>query len=242
MEGTVTLGSPPDLVQRNRLLDSLESATGRRINPHLQSVTLGRGAVVCEAGGVLGYAYFPTGCVLSLQTVLEDGSAIETANIGGEGAFGLSAVLSSCVSFVRGVVRLQGPLIRCPLDALRREVADDVFRHLFALNSESILTQVQQNLVCNASHGTTARLCRWLLTMQDRAGGESVAYPQAFLAGILGETHESVAGAAQSMQIAGLVTCRRGTIRLIDRPCLEHASCECYAIIKARYDTLLRPH
>jgi hypothetical protein len=39
----------------------------------------------------LKHAYFPQGIVLSLLTMLENGSAIETANIGREGAFGLFA-------------------------------------------------------------------------------------------------------------------------------------------------------
>jgi CRP-like cAMP-binding protein len=221
---------------RNKLLDMLQSATSRRISPYLQSVPLKRGAVVCEAGGVINYAYFPTGCVLSLQTVLENGSAIETANLGSEGAFGLSAVLSRRVPFVRSVVRLQGVLIRCPLDALREEVGDKLVCHLCAVNSESISTQVQQNMVCNARHGTAARLCRWLLTMHDRAGGESPAYPQTFFAGILGETYGSVALAAQTLQDDGLVTCRRGTVHLVDRPGLEQASCDCYAVVKRRLD------
>jgi CRP-like cAMP-binding protein len=224
------------LRRRNRILHNLESATCWRISPYLQSVTPGRGAVVFEPGAVLDYAYFPTGCVISLQAVLENDAAIETANIGSEGAFGLSAILSSRVSFVRGVVRLPGALIRCPLDALRDEGADEVVRHLCVVNSESILTQVQQNAVCKARHDTTARLCRWLLTMHDRDGSESVAYPHTFLARILDETSGSVALAAQSLQTDGLVTYRRGTLRMLDRPGLEQASCECYAIVKKRLD------
>jgi CRP-like cAMP-binding protein len=236
MENVATPEYRQTWVRHNKVLDSLQSATRRRISPYLQAVPLGRGAVVCEAGGVLDYAYFPTGCVLSLQTVLDNGSAMETANIGSEGAFGLSAILSRRMSFVRSVVRLQGALIRCPLDALRDEVGDKLLCHLCAVNSESILTQVQQNMVCNARHDTTARLCRWLLTMHDRAGGESLAYPQTFLAGILGETCQSIALAAQTMQYNGLVTCRRGTIHMVDRAGLEQASCDCYAIVKKRLD------
>ena len=38
------------------------------------------GDVVCEAGGILNYAYFPDGAVLSLLTVLNNGASIETAN------------------------------------------------------------------------------------------------------------------------------------------------------------------
>ena len=77
----------------NQLLTALETATRNRIAPHLEEIDLSLGAVVCEAGGLLKHAYFPQGCVLSLLTVLENGSAIETANIGREGAFGLFAAM-----------------------------------------------------------------------------------------------------------------------------------------------------
>jgi CRP-like cAMP-binding protein len=220
----------------NKILSTLESVTRRRISPHLQSVMREPGAVLCEPGDVLEYAYFPVGCVLSLQTVLDNGSAIETANIGSEGAFGLSAVLSNRVSSNRGVVLWRGPLIRCPLDALRDEVSDEAVRRLCAVNSELIMTQVQQNMICNSRHDTTARLCRWLLTMHDRTGGECVAYPRTLLADILDETYGSVALAAQSMQTEGLVTYQRGTLCLVDRAGLEQASCECYAIVRKRLD------
>lgn len=220
----------------NKILNTLESATRGRISPHLQSVMRETGAVVWEQDAAVEYAYFPVGSVLSLQTVLENGSAIETANIGNEGAIGLSAVLSSGSSVNRGVVRLQGPLLRCPIDALRGEIEDDMVRRLCVANSESILAQAQQNMVCNARHDTAARLCRWLLTMHDRTGGECVAYSNTFFAAILDETHGSVALAAESMQTDGLVTCQRGTLRMVDRPGLEQASCECYALVRKRLD------
>ena len=73
---------------KNRFLGAFESASHARVAPHLEQVEFKLGHVVCEAGGVLNHAYFPNGAVLSLLTVLENGSAIETANIGREGALG----------------------------------------------------------------------------------------------------------------------------------------------------------
>jgi hypothetical protein len=87
--------------QSNQLLGALETASRKRIDPHLEPIKLGLGDMVCEAGGLLKHAYFPEGAVLSLLTVLENGSAIETANIGREGAFGLFAAMYSRVSFNR---------------------------------------------------------------------------------------------------------------------------------------------
>jgi hypothetical protein len=79
----------------NRLLTAMEADSRARIEPHLEPVVLELGEVVCDAGGLLKHAYFPRGAVLSLLTVLENGSAVETANIGREGAFGLFAAMYS---------------------------------------------------------------------------------------------------------------------------------------------------
>jgi hypothetical protein len=76
-----TVSKVPGKALSNQLLAVLEPESRKRIDPYLQRVTLKLGAVVCEAGGLLKHAYFPQGSVLSLLTVLENGSAIETANI-----------------------------------------------------------------------------------------------------------------------------------------------------------------
>jgi len=133
--------------------------------------------VVCEAGGLLKHAYFPQSSVLSLLTVLENGSAIETANIGREGAFGLFAAMYSRVSFNRCLVQLEGAMVRCPIELLQAEFKNsEQVRDLFVSYSETQLSQVQQTVACNAMHSTEERMCRWPLVMQDRAEGEVLAY------------------------------------------------------------------
>jgi len=110
-----------DNAQSNRLLGALETASRKRIDPHLEPTKLKLGAIVCEAGGLLKHAYFPQGAVLSLLTVLKNGSAIETANIGREGAFGLFAAMYSRSSFNRCLVQLEGGMVRCPIELLQSE-------------------------------------------------------------------------------------------------------------------------
>lgn len=83
----------------NQLLGALALDIRERIAPHLEHVPLKIGEVVCEAGMQLRHAYFPEGCVLSLLTLLDNGDAIETANIGREGAFGLFSAMYSRSSF-----------------------------------------------------------------------------------------------------------------------------------------------
>ena len=231
-----------DDAQSNRLLGAMESASRERIEAHLEPIKLELGAVLCEAGGLLKHAYFPQGSVLSLLTVLEDGSAIETANIGREGAFGLFAAMYSRVSFNRCLVQLEGAMVRCPIELLQSEFRhSEHVRNLFVSYSETLLSQVQQTVACNARHRTEQRMCRWLLMMHDRANGEPLPYTHEFLSHMLGANRKSVTLAALSMQAAGLISYRRGRIQVLDRKALEKTACECYAIVKARFDAFLKP-
>ena len=226
----------------NQLLGALEDAAHQRLMAQCKPVLLELGTVICEAGGVLEHAYFPEGAVLSLLTVMENGSAIETANIGREGAFGLFAAMYSRVSFNRCLVQLEGPMVRCPIEVLQEEFAKSPHvRDLFVSYSETLLSQVQQTVGCNALHSVEERMCRWLLMMFDRAEGEPLTYTHEFLAEIMGVNRTSISLAAQSMQRAGLIVYRRGRMQVLDKIPMEQASCECYSIVKRRFDAFLAP-
>jgi CRP-like cAMP-binding protein len=137
---------------------------------------------------------------------------------------------------------MEGPALRCPIEPLLQAFTNSAqVRNLFVSYSETLLSQVQQTVACNAMHTTEERMCRWLLMMHDRAEGERLTYTHEFLSHILGSSRRSVTIAAQSMQNAGLISYHRGTIQVVDRPGLEKASCECYAIVKERFDAFLSP-
>ena len=231
-----------DKIQSNCLLDVLETASHERIDRYLEPVKFKLGAVVCDAGGILKHAYFPEGAVLSLLTVLENGAGIETANIGREGAFGLFAAMYSRVSFNRCIVQMEGGMVRCPIELLQSEFKNsEHVRNLFVSYSETLLSQVQQTVACNALHTTEERMARWLLMMHDRAEGEPLPYTHEFLSHMLGANRKSVTLAAQSLQNGGLITYRRGNITVLNRRGLEKASCECYAVVRERFDAFLTP-
>jgi len=226
----------------NQLLDALEADSRKRIDLHLEPVAFKLGDTICEAGGLLKHAYFPKGSVLSLLTVLENGSAIETANIGREGAFGLFAAMYSRVSFNRCIVQLEGHMVRCPIHFLQSEFRQsEHIQNLFVSYSETLLSQVQQTVACNTVHTIEERMARWLLMMHDRAEGEIMPYTHEFLSHILGVNRKSVTLAAQTLQSAGLISYHRGKMQVLDRRGLERASCECYAIVKERFDAFLTP-
>ena len=209
------------------MLNAFVSECRERVDPHLDRIEVKLGDVICEAGGVLNHAYFPDGAVLSLSTVLKDGSAIETANIGREGAFGLFAAMYSHSSFNRCIVQLRGGLFRVPISVLRLEFESNKSnRNLFVSYSETLLAEIQQTVACNALHTTRQKICRWLLMMHDRADGEYLTYTHEFLADVLGINRKSVTLAAQALQREGLITivvekCKFSTVPASKR---RHAS------------------
>ncbi len=228
--------------KENQLLGALEEDVRQRLASALSPVELKLGHVVCEAGGLMEHAYFPQGAVLSLLTVMEDGSAIETANVGREGAFGIFAAMYSRVSFNRCIVQLAGPMVRCSIAALEREFSRSTnVRNLLVSYSETLLSQIQQTVGCNALHTVEERMCRWLLMMDDRAEGATMTYTQQFLAEIMGVNRTSASLAAQSLQDQGLIAYRRGKMQVMRRAEMEEASCECYAVVKRRFDAFLKP-
>jgi CRP-like cAMP-binding protein len=133
-------------------------------------------------------------------------------------------------------------MTRCPISALEQEFSRSTnVRNLFVSYSETLLSQIQQTVGCNALHTVEERMCRWLLMMHDRAEGEALHYTQQFLSEILGANRTTVSLAAQAMQDKGLIDYRRGKMQVTDRAGMEKASCECYAIVRRRFDSFLNP-
>ena len=84
-------------------------------------------------------------------------------------------------------------------------------------------------------------MCRWLLYMRDLAGSDDLMLTQEFLAQMLGVRRPSVTVAAGVLQSAGLISYRRGRIRIADRAGLEQGACECYETVRQEFDRLLVP-
>ena len=76
--------------RQNHLLAALPEADYARLLPDLELVPLPLGWVVYEAGGQLGYVYFPTTSIISLLYVMEDGSSAEIAVTGNDGLVGIA--------------------------------------------------------------------------------------------------------------------------------------------------------
>ena len=177
----------------NRFLSALPADDKALLAPQLAQVELEKGRLLYDPGDLLDQVYFPASCVVSLMTLMENGSAIESATIGREGALGLMAAVGPRQSLSRAIVQAPGAAFRISAQNLHEvwsrspSLRDMVDRHNEALFGHAI-----QSVACNALHPVEARFCRWLLSYQDRIDTNTVSLTQEFLADMLGVQRTTV--------------------------------------------------
>jgi CRP-like cAMP-binding protein len=226
--------------RQNHLLAALLSEDFERIAPHLHLVEMPLGEVLYESGGRLDHVYFPTTSIVSLLYVLENGASAEIAVVGNEGILGISLFMGGDTTPNRAVVQSAGHGYRLPAHPLRTEFnrAGPVLRLLLRY-TQTLICQMAQTAVCNRHHSIEQQLCRWLLLSLDRLSSMELTMTQELIANMLGVRREGVTEAAGKLQLRGLIRYMRGHIEVLDRPGLEQAVCECYAVVKKESDRLL---
>ncbi|QRM28687.1 Crp/Fnr family transcriptional regulator [Microvirga sp. VF16] len=230
----------PPRHQDNRLLAALAKEDLACLEPHLAVLDLQRGQILVEPGGTVTHTYFPHDAMVSLVTVMRDGKAAEMAVFGREGLFGLVSAFVSSQSFGRYIVQLGGSASRIDLSRMQEAMAArPMIRQLVLLHTEALMAQTLQTVACNAVHSVEARCCRWLLMSQDRVGEAELPLTHEFLAEMLGVQRSTVSEVTRTLQDKGLIQQGRGMITVLDRPALQKATCECYGIIRQRYQQLL---
>ena len=198
------------------------------------------GEALYESGGRLQHVYFPTTSIVSLLYVLEDGASAELAVVGNEGVLGISLFMGGETTPNRAVVQSAGFGYRLKSSLLKEEFnrAGPLLRLLLRY-TQALITQMAQTAVCNRHHSVQQQLCRWLLLRLDRLPTNTLTMTQELIANMLGVRREGVTAAAGALQRAGLISYSRGRIVVLDRPGLEGAVCECYAVVKREFDRLL---
>ncbi len=226
--------------KQNHLLAALPAAEFDRLVPHLELVPMPLGEALYESGGRLQHVYFPTTSIVSLLYVMEDGASAEIAVVGNEGILGISLFMGGETTPSRAVVQSAGVGYRLKSQLLKQEFnrGGEVMRLLLRY-TQALITQMAQTAVCNRHHSVEQQLCRWLLLSLDRLSTHELTMTQELIANMLGVRREGVTEAAGNLQRAGLIRYRRGQIKVLDRPRLEQAVCECYAVVKKEFDRLL---
>ena len=196
--------------------------------------------MIYEAQGPVEQAYFPIDCMLSAVTVMSDGSMIEVATIGNEGAVGLPPALEAEISPNRVFTQVAGDAWRIGVRVLRDESErEKALAKLLSRYQAVFMMQVSQSVACNGLHTVHQRTCRWLLMTHDRASADDLPLTHEFLAIMLGVRRAGVSEILRTLQDEGLIRYGRGIIRVLDRRGLESRSCECFKNVNDEYKRLL---
>ena len=228
-------------LRTNVILRGLDDAAFAQVLAHGTIVDLPLREVVYEPERPIDDVYFPIDCVLSIVTRMRDGHQIEIGTIGREGmsAFplllGASSTANDCYCQVPGsAVKISSDLFH----EMHANIPD--FRQLLDRYLQAYVNMLGQMAACNRLHNIQTRCARWLLMTRDRVTADEIPLTHEYLAMMLGTGRSGVTIAVGSLQDAALIRSARGTFRILDRPGLEAASCECYEVAKEQFGGILR--
>ncbi len=225
---------------QNNLLAAL-SETGRQdLVSHLTRVPVSLGQVLHQAHEEIQYVYFPENCVISILSIMEDGSTVEVGLVGHEGMLGLRVLLGVKKTPHCAVVQVAGNAMRMRANHLDHDLQDvgSALRPLLLRYTQALLSQVSQSAACISQHSIRQRLARWLLAMRDRTGSNNLEITHEIISIMMGIRRASASENLRELQDSGLIATRRGGIRIVDGQGLEDAACECYHIVKEEYDQI----
>jgi CRP-like cAMP-binding protein len=230
----------PSMPIKNRLLAALPASEYERLVPHLKLVSLSLKQVIYEQNEPIIHVYFPHQAVVSLVSVMEDGSTVEVGLVGNEGMVGIPVILGGDTTTTEAFVQVANGGMRMDADVLKNEFnRGGVLQSLLLRYVQGLYTHISQGCACNRVHTLEERLARWLLTVSDRVQSEEFPLTQEFISQMLGVRRSGVTVAASTLSQAGMIRYTRGQITILNREALEATSCECYEVVKNEFNRLL---
>lgn len=232
----VSTAAANEMGVRNRVLAGLVAAEYKHIVSKLERVTLTAGQALYKADQKIEAVYFPEDAVVAMIDRMQDGRTVEVGIIGREGIVGINVLLGGAITADEAIVQISGDATRMSADVLRKETHfGRPLQQLLLGYARTFLAVISQSVACSQHHGIEQRLSRLLLTLKDYTGSREIPLDQASVAGLLGVRRAGVSVAASRLQDQGVLTYRRGFIRVVDRRALENKSCECRQFIQCQY-------
>ena len=239
MQGNSLLNSVGKIVsfilnnpQNNRILSALPQTEYQRLIELLEPVELSLNEILLEARRKSDLLYFPTQGIVSLISVLEDGSTTEIGLIGKEGMVGTLQFLGDGILNSRTMVQVEGTAMRIESEVLRVEFdRSEILQKLLLGYALKLFNQVSQGAACNNHHSVKQRTARWLLMLDDRSDN-TLSMTQQLLSKMLGVRRTGVTEVANQIKQQGIIDYQRGLITILDRQALEAIACQCYQLMK----------
>lgn len=175
--------------------------------------------------------------MISVVTVMRDGTQIEVVTVGREGLTGSQALLDGATATSLTWCQVSGEAYRAPFDRFAALCQKhSALRELVERYLSAQLDVLAQSIACNRLHYVSQRCARWLLMTHDRVGRDEFPLTHEVLATMLGVRRAGVSIAAAALQQSGCISYARGRFTIVDRGALEAAACECYAAINAAFE------
>ena len=217
---------------RNAVLAALSSRAFSFLESHLRHRDFLEGSVLWDAGAPTERVYFPLSGIISVVLPVKDGLGIEVASVGREAAAGLGYGSGPFRSVTQGITLISGTFSYMSATALANVARqNDEIARVVATCCDWLLAQSQQLAACNAVHPADARFGRWLLQSAERVEGDVIPSTQETIAQALGIRRTTVTLIAQGLQMEGMISYRRGKIRIRNREGLRTAACDCCAAL-----------
>ena len=222
--------TPP---QTNLLLDSLSPESRGRVLALAKELDLPLRTPLQDQEESPRYCYFLTSGMASFVVTLPEGGSAEVMVAGREGMTDPFSLLGPARSPARCFIQVPASGFRVPFEKLYKlfRESEEIRDRMLQLVQQQGLTMAQI-AACNKLHDSEARLARWLLMVQDRIDQDVLPLTQEFLAQMLGAQRTTVAVAAGTLQRSGFIDYKRGKVKILARPELEDAACDCYPVTR----------
>ena len=215
------------ILEGNDLLAALPAAARDQLRSRLEPTPFTKGQILYQAGATARHLYFPTGGLVSLVALNDDGQSIELTNVGSNGVVGLPLVLCATTASYSAEVLIPGWALRGSREALLGAVPGSALTPTLLRYANCVVDEIAQIASCHQFHPLRRRLADWLVRCADRCHATTIALTQDALASALGVARTRITSVMVTFQDADLIRYRYGRIRILDETRLEGMACKC---------------
>lgn len=229
-----------DPTAENRFLSTLEPGEGAALRPLLRRTTVTADHTVVEQGAPVTEVHFPIDAQFANLIRYPDGRTLETAVVGHEGLTGLAPFMADRPCTWEIVCRASGSAWVASAPALRTlSLERPRLMQRLLLLTDLYQTQAALTAACIALHSVEARMARWILTASDLSPHDTLVFRQEEMGLLIGARRTTVSEAASRLRRRKRIAYGRGVIRITDRAALEAEACDCYRMLRPRFDEFL---
>lgn len=211
--------SAPATNRGNLLLEALDAAAWRALEPYLERTTFGVGEVFLQKGKRAAHVIFPISGAISLEADAGE-QRLQVALIGRESMIGMSLLLGG-VSPNHAISQFAGTAWRIDADIFAACLArhPELHRQMLRGVNAYIVELSQGALACG--RGTIEqRLARWLLTASQRLDSDVLIVTHEGLAEALGVRRAGITTALHVLEGKHALQSERRRVRILDRKLL----------------------